>query len=331
MEPHQEAYQGPLPDTFKRGLDALEVNYPGCERDLVTARECLEYGPKAKFLKAFRILKGKQIAHEHFQEASRSNNLNIFELNYPGNGADIQELQNWFNENPPSEKNVKIFQERLVGLRNKNTVFQGDRSHPNIVALLKLQLSYPGCEKDVQEALQVHYTLPVTMFPDAIHSLRVKQDLYRKDRSHWRLVKLDDLELTYPKWREDFIEVEDWHIHNEDNRENAATFREMIEGMLEQEELYLGWSHERMSVKANEELSLEYSTSGTHNDFRDVDVQEHYDVTTEERYGGSSVDKNMYMKEKKNHISHFDSRRTVSISELYEEGRDVETEYGHYD
>mmetsp|Transcript_21310 Transcript_21310/g.59304 ORF Transcript_21310/g.59304 Transcript_21310/m.59304 type:complete len:80 (-) Transcript_21310:9-248(-) len=70
MELRRTGYHGPLPDSFRRGLNSLEVNYPGCEKDLVIARECLEYGPKAEFLKAFRILKGRQIAHEHYLEAS---------------------------------------------------------------------------------------------------------------------------------------------------------------------------------------------------------------------------------------------------------------------
>ena len=336
MEARQETYRGPLPNAFKIALDAIEINYPGCENDWLVAREYLEGGLKANFLKAFRTLKGRQIAHEHICD---SNDFNTDELDYPGNGADKQELQNWFSANAPNEKNVKIFQERIEGLRNKNTVFGGDRSHPNIVALLKLKLSYPGCEEDVQEALQVHYSRPVTIFPNTLHSLKAKQDLHRNDRSHWRLVKLDNLELTYPNWQEDCKAVEGWHINNQDNRENAAIFRDVIGGILEQEEYYLGWNHRRIGTQLDEEhsSSLDYSgslTSGTrNNNFFDTDVednfeQENRELERKERCGGASFDRYLYMKEKQNQqISHFESSRSAGmVSEGYEEGRDPEIE-----
>ena len=161
-EDHQEGFSRPLPIKFWHGLDAQFVNYPGCERDLFAAREAIEMGSKRKFLKVFRVLKGKQVAHEHYAEVKGPDNTKIDEFDYPGKEADKRELQTWFHENPLNEKNVRIFRERVEGLRNKNVVMRGDHSHPNITALLELKLSYPDCEKDVQEALQVHYSWPRT-------------------------------------------------------------------------------------------------------------------------------------------------------------------------
>jgi len=283
-----------LPINYRRGLDALDVNYPGCERDLVIAREAIEMGLKKDFLRVFRRLKGRQIVHDHCKNMKSSNNMTISGLKYPGNEADKRELQNWFNENPPSEKNIKIFQERVEGLRNKDAAIGGDRSHPNIAALLKLKLTYPGCEEDVQEALQVHYSRPLTLFPDVLHSLKAKQDEHVRDRSHWRLVKLDDLELTYPRWKKDFEAVEDWHIHNEDNGDNDVLFHEIIEGMLEKEDLYLEWILERKHRQDKDEQPLENNSNSVeyrdHNndiDARSDDVQQdefEADVSSFDKY-----------------------------------------------
>ena len=288
----------PLPSKFRRGLDALVLDYPGCDQDLITAREAIEMGSKKDFLKTFRILKGRQAAYEHYQEMGKSENWIDEELSYPGNENDRRELQTWFHDNPPNETNIKIFKERVEGLRNKNAAIHGDRSHPNIKALIKLKLCYPGCEEDVEEALQVHYTRPRTRFPDVLHSLQAKQDLYDNDRSHWRLVKLEDLELTYPKWQRDVDAVEDWHIHNAESRENDVLFHEIMEGILEKEALYLEWVQKRRLVRMkNERNSYQRGSIGrksrnyrsmASNDDRDdhelVDLVD-LDVETAKNYG----------------------------------------------
>ena len=255
-----EAVHERLPNTFTRGLDALNVHYPGCEKDLAIARETVELGSKTKFLKAYRKLLGKQIAYEHYHAVSGSNDMNTFDLDYPGNETDKRELEHWFNDNPPNEKNVQIFLERIEGLENKNAVFLGDRSHPHIEALAKLTLTYPGCEEDVQEALEIHYSRPFSIFPDTLHSLTVKQDMYIGDRSHWRLMKLDDLDLTYPKWQNDTKQIENWHVHNEDNRRNAVIFHEVIEGLLEEEDVYLGWNLEQRDPEESTIRTQDYET-----------------------------------------------------------------------
>lgn len=253
-EDFQEGIGRSLPNKFRRGLDSLVVSYPGCERDLAIAREAVETGSKKEFLKTFRILKGKQVAYEHYQEMKGSSNWMSEELEYPGNEADKRELQTWFHENPPTEENILIFKERVEGLRNKNAVMRGDRSHPNIAALLKLKLTYPGCEEDVKEAIQIHFSRPLTQFPDKIHSLKAKQDLFVGDRSHWRLVLLDDVELTYPKWKKDVEAVEDWHLHNAESRENDILFHEIMEGVLEKQALYLDWVHQRRNPRVDQSM-----------------------------------------------------------------------------
>jgi len=92
----------------------------------------------------------------------------------------------------------------------------------------------------------MHNHNSVSLFQDKIHSLKVKQDLHIGDRSHWRLQKIDNLDLTYPEWKKDLAQVEDWHIHKIDNRENTILFHEVIEGMLDQQYIYLSWDHEQI-------------------------------------------------------------------------------------
>jgi len=294
-EDYQEGLNRPLPNKFRLGLDGLvkTVNYPGCERDLVAAREYFEMGYRKEFLKVYRILKGKQVAFEHYQEMkersdNNKNNKNWFadELEYPGSDADKREMQTWFHDNPPNEKNVEIFNEKVEGLRNKNAAIRGDRSHPNIASLLSLQLTYPGCEEDVQMALQVHYSRPLTQFPDILHSLKAKQDLHAGNRSHWRLAKLDDLELTYPKCKKDIEAVEDWHMHQTDeSRENDILFHEIIDGVLEKEAIYLEWVHQRRSRPTLERIeppnhwdNNSDTNTNDHNETRDDDSGSDNDV-----------------------------------------------------
>jgi hypothetical protein len=304
---YQERIGRPLPNKFQRGLDALVVGYPGCERDLVIARKAVEMGSKKDFLKAFRNLKGRQVAYEHYQEMKGSENWISEELEYPGSEADKRELQTWFYENPPTEENVKIFKERVEGLRNKNAAVQGDRSHPNIAALLKLQLTYPGCEEDVQEALQIHYSRPLTQFPHKLHSLKAKQDFYRGDRNHWRLVNLDDLELTYLRWQKDVEAVEDWHIHNAENRENDVLFHEIIEGMLEKEATYLEWIHQRRFSGINQ-------VEGICRD--DLDTDETRDLLNMDREEDDSIlDEDIYETKWDQDASSFDKYYVVAREE----------------
>jgi len=54
---------------------------------------------------------------------------------------------------------------------------------------------------------------------------------------------LDDLrvDLTYPEWEIDLAHVEDWHRHHSDTRVNTIRFHEIMEGMLQQQYIYLSW------------------------------------------------------------------------------------------
>jgi hypothetical protein len=221
------------------------VDYPGCEIDLSATRDAISSGSKSKTLRMYRKMKEKQRVYDYY--------LNVNESNDPeSNGSEQREIEQWNDENPSSNKSSEdIFRgNKLEDLQSwkEDDVFEGDRSHSNIVALKKLALTYPGWEEDVKEALDDSHQSyqPHTLFQDKFRSLKVKQDLHDGYRSHWRLLKLDDLNLTYPGYKTDIKQVEDWHIANADNRKNNVIFHEVIEVMLDQQQLYLGWDHEQI-------------------------------------------------------------------------------------
>jgi hypothetical protein len=326
MTSKREALCGSLPERFKDELNALHLNYPGYEKDLVAAKMCFRSGSKKKFLKLFCKLKGKQIAHDHCLQVRTRNDFTTFDMNYHGSDVDKRELQTWFNQNPPSESNVKIFQERIESMKNKNAVYRGDRSHPNIVALVGLKLSYPGCKHDVKEALQVHFSRPITLFPDKLHSLQAKQDRHKGDRSHWRLVKLDNLRLTYPEWEKDVEVVEDWHIYNKDNKESSTIFWDVIEELKEQEKFHLVYHQPKTYIEEEREQSSTSGsgTTGTWNDFYDTDLCESY--SEKEFSDESSFNKDVETKIKRKYTSQFDCISLGPISEWYSELREAESE-----
>eukprot|EP00980_Cylindrotheca_fusiformis_P031479 scaffold26450_cov206-Cylindrotheca_fusiformis.AAC.1 len=156
---------------------------------------------------------------------------------YPGYDKDCKDLLAWCRHHPNGAEDV--FQDKLQGLHNKSKLYRGDRSHPDIVQMDQIEFTFPGWEKEYKHTIMAHCEEPSRLFPKAFHRIRELQYLYDGNRSHWRLVALDDLQLTYPGCEEDIVEVEKWHIENMDSPENESVFDEVLEGMLEQEEIYI--------------------------------------------------------------------------------------------
>jgi hypothetical protein len=220
------------------------VDYPGCEIDLSATRDAISSGSKSKTLRMHRKMKEKQRVYDCY--------LNVNESNDTENNREKRDIEQRNDKNSSSNKsNEDIFRGNKVEdllSRKEDDVFGGDRSHSNTGELKDLALTYSGWEEDVKEALDDSHQSyqPLTRFQDKFHSLKVKQDLHDGYRSHWRLLKLDDLHLTYPGCKKDIKLVEDWHIANADNRKNNVIFYEVIEEMLDQQQIYLGWDHEQI-------------------------------------------------------------------------------------
>jgi hypothetical protein len=160
------------------------------------------------------------------------------ELAYPGCEMDKQKLQAWREEHPPNDDNDKVFHNMLDGLRNKDAIFFRNRSHPNVKALDALDLDHLGWERDFQAEMDVHCCLPALLFPDKLHMMKEKQNVFVGNKSHRRLQKLYDLQLTYPDHDKDLEQIEEWHIHNADNAKKSLLFEEALDAMREQQQLF---------------------------------------------------------------------------------------------
>lgn len=95
------------------------------------------------------------------------------DFSYPGWEEDYQAAQTAFEETQKTHGNPMSCTECLNAvhrLHEKQRVHDGDRSHPRLVALDKLNLSYPGCEEDIQNAEQAHF--------DNYYNVDVEKDIY---------------------------------------------------------------------------------------------------------------------------------------------------------
>jgi uncharacterized protein YndB with AHSA1/START domain len=251
-ETHEEFTR--LPQKRLKELEQLDLHYPGWEKDYAGACDAFHRGSEPRFNKACRKLRDKQRVYEDYRAFTRLNDMSSLELGYPGSDRDKQDLETWHLKHPSTDTTDKNFRDKLEGLQNKNTLFFGDRSNSNVVTLDGLELSYPGWEKDYQLAVAAHCDMPAGLFPNALHCLQEKQRIHMGDRSHWRLSELDKIKLTYPGCENDVKEVEDWHLHNADNEQNDSMFQEVVEGIRDQEQIFLGWDHEEeedTSVKSD--------------------------------------------------------------------------------
>jgi hypothetical protein len=82
------------------------------------------------------------------------------------------------------------------------------------------------------------------------------------DRSHWRLLELDNLSLSYAGWKEDVAEVEQWHLKFADDEKNKDLFLEVVEGLKDQERLYQQGGEIDERDESNDVENLHISGSG---------------------------------------------------------------------
>lgn len=264
----QEECFSPLPEKYLEELHGLDLRYPGWEKDVNAATESFHAGSEVNFLKAFRKLKDKQRVYDDYKAFTRLNALAALEISYPGNEFDKQDVERWHLQHPSDDETDMIFQDKLEGLRNKERLFVGDRSHPNIQDLDALDLTYPGWEDDYQAAVTAHCDTPARSFANALHRLRQRQRVHEGDRSHWRLKILDKLNLTYPGWETDVAEVEAWHFNSADNPKNDKLYAEVIEGMKDQQQIFLGWDHDEDDPDEEEDGTSEGSISSIESSLR---------------------------------------------------------------
>jgi len=127
-------------------------------------------------------------------------------LTYDGWRDDVQEAEKKHLYSPFD------FEYVVRRIERKKKVSVGDRSDKDLKFLDSLRLTYPGWEKDWQQAFD-HYIGGFTLRCFGFKfCLTEKQRMHEGDRSHPRLVALDSLKLTYPGWQKDAHKYEQKHV-----------------------------------------------------------------------------------------------------------------------
>jgi len=120
-----------------------------------------------------------------------------------------------------------------------------DRSHPELIQLDALVLTYPGWEKDLDTAEAAHLKkITWHNFSSSLHKLREKQCMHEGDRSHPRLIALDSLAYTYPDFKNDFHDAIQHHIETEYSPNWDCLFTALMETMKKKQTIYRGYRHE---------------------------------------------------------------------------------------
>merc|ERR1711862_611849 len=161
-------------------------------------------GPMEFQDKLFEI-REKQLMYTGNRSHIRLVLLDALRLTYPGCQEDFTKAEEYHVSLPD------LFEGKVVGMKEKQKMFDGDRSHTNLQQLDNLQLTYPNYEDDVKEAEDMHTSKPF-LFAEKLQEIKEKQKIFVGDRNHARLKALDDLILTYPGWEKDKTKAEEFHV-----------------------------------------------------------------------------------------------------------------------
>jgi len=114
-----------------------------------------------------------------------------------------------------------------------------NRSHPNIVSLDALHLTYPGWKRDVEQAEKTHRKHPDCDFFSVLRRLQIKQLRHENDRSHYRLQEIDKLNLTYPGWKADIRSLEKFHFEEAFFLPGDSLFQNKIDSLKRRQTVYI--------------------------------------------------------------------------------------------
>jgi len=234
-------------------LDNLQLRYPGWEEDIAKAENAHTSNPSG-FRDRYSEMKQKQTMFDGDRSHPRLVRLDSVELSYPdwrGDKKRAEEYHVYFPE---------LFNGKLNGMIEKEKMHNGDRSHRNLVALDVLSLSYPQHLEDLREAEEIHTSKPF-MFKDKLFEISERQKMFEGDRSHPRLVTLDAISFTYPSWEVDFAKVEHYHVRFPD------LFKGKLKGMTEKQKIS-GGDRTHPNLMILDELALQLNYPGYQTDLK---------------------------------------------------------------
>jgi len=220
------------------------LTYPNWTEDVAKAEEAHTSLP-VEFKERFFTIKEKQRMFDGQRTHSRLLLLDVLELTYPDWERDFTKAEEYHVSLPD------LFLGKVSGMAEKQRMFEGNRSHPNLVVLDSLVLTYSAWAKDVAAAEDAHTSKPF-MFREKIKEIKEKQKMFEGDRSHPRLVSLDAMRLTYDDWEKDVKKAEEYHVK----------FPELLEGKLagmKEKQLMFNGDRSHPNLLELDSLTLNYS------------------------------------------------------------------------
>jgi hypothetical protein len=197
--------RGHRPHPNLRALDAVAWTYPGWFKDKKEAEE-VHFLPDL-FPEALQCMHRRQRVHDghrsHPQlvalDKARPKNR---PWTYAGWQKDHKEAMECHCKWPV------LFDASLETMHKKQPVHDGDRKHPDLVALDAIVCNYPGWQKDFPHAQNYHSDYP-DLFPMKLDEMRKRQKFHQGDRSDPTFVALDALRTrcNYPGWQKDYAEA----------------------------------------------------------------------------------------------------------------------------
>ena len=164
-------------------------------------------------------------------------------LTYPGWELDKEQAEQLFleyssstttasrhNSNHNSNSNSScFFRQKMTAMINKQRLYEGDRSHPELQALDATQFTYPGWQHDQEECLRRHTgdcrVWHLAGFYDLLDQMKRKQsilvaDISSRDDHRWRA--LESHCFTYDGWQVDKAQAEQYYIVYSSNSTTTA-------------------------------------------------------------------------------------------------------------
>jgi hypothetical protein len=235
----QQLFQGDRSHPNLQKLDALQPTkstYPGWNEDFTAAEK--DHQNRERFNHKLFILEERQRMYLGDRSHPRLLELDSYSFSYPGWEEDIRLAEDIHLR---MKHSFLIYHCHLQGMRNKQQMCLGDRSHPNLVFLDGLLLSYPSWKADFIQAEKAHQKGSAYRFETQVEILKERQKLFLGDRSHPNLVTLDELKLSYPGWQVDIEKAEKFHLSRKSDFISEVGFKRMVEGMRNKQQLFDGY------------------------------------------------------------------------------------------
>jgi len=174
--------------------------------------------------------------------------LDSQEFDYDGWQTDKAQAETYYVEYACSCSSADVstddcFSHKVRGMQNKQRLHEGDRSHPDIVALDSVEFNYPGHDEDREEALRRHTgdckSFHMGGFLAHLSQMKKKQQMHDDRSSLPGLQELDNMQLTYPGCDADKALCEKYFV-DYSTQSTMGIFHRKLAAMTIKQQLYEG-------------------------------------------------------------------------------------------